>query len=231
MSKGKIVILKNGPYLVSGNLPLGTEIAQVGGDGEPEKWIKGKRYPAREKYALCRCGQSANKPFCDGAHAGMGFDGSETASRKPFEEQAETIEGPGMDLKDAESLCAGARFCHPEGGTWQLTTESDDPGKRKSAIQQACNCPAGRLVAYDKKTGKPIEPRHKPSISLIQDPQAGASGPIWAKGGVAIESADGTAYETRNRVTLCRCGGSGNKPFCDGAHVGMTFNDGDESLE
>ena len=38
-----------------------------------------------------------------------------------------------------------------------------------------------------------------------------------------IEGADGEAYEARNRVTLCRCGASNNKPFCDGKHVEINF--------
>ena len=230
MKKAKIVIVKDGPYRVSGGLPLDTEIIGVGSSGEPEKWIKGKRYPVREQYNLCRCGRSANKPFCDGTHVETAFDGSETASRKPFAEQSIRIEGPGIDLLDAESLCAEARFCHPEGGTWQLITESDQPGEKKAVIRQACNCPSGRLVALDKKTGEPIEPRFTPAISLVEDPQKKASGPIWVKGGVEIESADGQAHETRNRVTLCRCGESDNKPFCVGNHIRMKFDDGDESL-
>lgn len=85
-------------------------------------------------------------------------------------------------------------------------------------------------MACDKKTGEPIEPEFEPSISLIEDPQAESSGPVWVKGGLAIESEDGTAYEARNRVTLCRCGRSNNKPFCDGTHVDVRFNDGDESV-
>jgi CDGSH-type Zn-finger protein len=51
------------------------------------------------------------------------------------------------------------------------------------------------------------------------------------KGGVQIKSSDGFVYEPRNRVTLCRCGQSGNKPFCDGTHISMKFNDGDKSLK
>lgn len=230
MGKHKIVVSKNGPYLVSGGLPLGKEISVVGEEGEPEQWVKGEQYPVRESYSLCRCGQSRTKPFCDGIHARVGFDGTEKASRKPYVEQSEQTEGPGLDLGDAESLCASARFCIPKGGTWELTLGSDDPGKRRTAIQQAGNCPSGRLVAYDKKTGKPIEPKFVPSISLLEDPQARASGPLWVKGGVAIESEGGEAYETRNRVTLCRCGRSSNKPFCDGNHISVRFNDGDESL-
>jgi CDGSH-type Zn-finger protein len=50
--------------------------------------------------------------------------------------------------------------------------------------------------------------------------------PIWVRGGICIESADGTPYEVRNRVTLCRCGASANKPFCDGQHAAVGFEDG-----
>jgi CDGSH-type Zn-finger protein len=230
VKKSKIVVSKNGPYIVSGGLPLSTEISVAGEEGEPEKWEMGKAYPAGAKYALCRCGRSKNQPFCDGTHTRVRFDGTERASRKSYAEQAEKIEGPDLDLADAESLCSSARFCFPEGGTWELTAKSDDSKKRKTAIEQAGNCPSGRLVACDKKTGKPIEPRFVPSISLIEDPQAETSGPIWVKGGVAIESEQGRAYETRNRVTLCRCGRSKNKPFCDGSHIRAKSNDGDESL-
>lgn len=228
--EGKIIVSKNGPYLVSGSLSLGKEISQVGRSGDPERWVKGEQYPVKSNYSLCRCGRSKIKPFCDGAHTRAGFDGTETASRKPYAEQCERTEGPGLDLGDAESLCASARFCFPKGGTWELTVESDDPVNARAAIKQACNCPSGRLVAYDKETGKPIEPEFAPSISLVEDPQMKSSGPLWVKGGVAIESEGGKAYETRNRVTLCRCGRSGNKPFCDGSHVRVRFNDGDESL-
>ena len=75
-------------------------------------------------------------------------------------------------------------------------------------------------------TGEPIEPKYEPSIGLIEDPVEDCSGPIWVRGGVQIVSADGFNYELRNRVTLCRCGGSGNKPFCDGSHHATKFKDG-----
>jgi len=226
VKKGRIVVSKNGPYLVSGDLPLRKEISVVGVEGEPEKWRKGGKYRVGPSYRLCRCGRSEEKPFCDDAHARVRFDGSEKASRRSFDEQAETTRGPAIDLKDAESLCSYARFCHPRGGTWELTLNSDDPAKRKSAIRQAGNCPSGRLVVCDRKTGKPIEPKYRPSLSLTEDPQVKVSGPIWVKGGVPIESADGRAYELRNRVTLCRCGGSKNKPYCDGTHIRTGLRDG-----
>jgi len=230
MKKGKIVVVKNGPYRVTGGLPLAKVIAKIGADGEPEKWVKGGRYPDQENYSLCRCGRSGNKPFCDNTHE-TGFDGTETASREPYAKQAKKISGPGLDLLDAEPLCSEARFCHPQGDTWHLIPQSADPAKKREAVRQACNCPSGRLVARDKKTGKPVEPEFSPSLSLVEDPQKKASGPIWVKGGVPIESEGGEAYETRNRVTLCRCGQSDNKPFCVGNHIRAKFDDGDESLK
>jgi CDGSH-type Zn-finger protein len=229
--EAKVMITKDGPYIVSGSLPIEKQIIGIGNEGEPEKWVKGKKYPANDPCGLCRCGQSKNKPFCDGTHAEVGFDGTETASREPFEKQAEVMNGPTLRLKDASDFCATARFCHRNGGTWELTNHSDNPKARKIAIEEACNCPSGRLVECDKKTGKVLEPELEKSISLVEDPQKKVSGPIWLRGGVPVESSDGSMYEVRNRVTLCRCGKSRNKPFCDGSHIDEGFNDGDESLK
>ncbi|MFA6432031.1 MAG: CDGSH iron-sulfur domain-containing protein [Candidatus Margulisiibacteriota bacterium] len=226
----KIKVTKNGPYLVSGNIPL--DKAQIIGDAEgtPTKWEFGENFPAQENYALCRCGQSKNKPFCDGSHIKANFDGTETASRKPCLDQSETTIGPDLDLVDVEPLCAIARFCHRAGDTWTLTEHSDDPKSKATAIQEACDCPSGRLIAREKQTGKLIEPEFTPSISVVEDTVQKVSGPLWAKGGIPIEAADGFQYEVRNRVTLCRCGRSKNKPYCDGTHIDIKFNDGDKSL-
>jgi hypothetical protein len=85
-------------------------------------------------------------------------------------------------------------------------------------IQESHDCPSGRLVVWDKKTKKALEPILEQSIGLIEDPQMGISGPIWVRGCIPIESADRKLYTIRNRVTLCRCGKSTNKPFCDSSH-------------
>jgi len=218
-SNCKIVVTRNGPYLVCGSLPLAEEVTVSDGEGYPVRWSKGHRYADQERYALCRCGQSKNRPYCDGTHAKIGFDDTETASRKKYLEQAEKTSGPALALTDAQELCAAARFCDRAGGVWKLTRESANVKSKETAIQEACNCPSGRLVVWDKKTGKPIEPQLEPSISLVEDPKAKVSGPIWVKGSVSLESSDGTEYEIRNRVSLCRCGRSDNKPFCDGSHI------------
>jgi CDGSH-type Zn-finger protein len=226
-----VKVTKNGPYQVSGGLPLGKDIILCDEQGDPAEWKKGKKYQDKESYSLCRCGGSKDKPYCDGTHAKTGFDGTETASRKKYSEQAEKINGPGLVLTDAQDLCAVGRFCHRKGGTWDLTEKSDDQDCKETAIQEACDCPSGRLVACDKKSGKPIEHKFEQSISLVEDPIKKVSGPIWLKGGIALESSDGTKYETRNRVTLCRCGKSSNKPLCNGSHIKAGFKDGDESLK
>jgi hypothetical protein len=82
-------------------------------------------------------------------------------------------------------------------------------------------------VALDKQTGAPLEPALAKTIGLVEDPVQERSGPLWVRGGVPITAGDGHAYEVRNRVTLCRCGKSTNKPFCNGAHAGgQKFVDG-----
>jgi CDGSH-type Zn-finger protein len=213
----KVKVIKNGPYFVSGGIPLSEQVIVLDSNDYPCEWREGKKYPRQENYYLCRCGKSSNKPFCDGTHAKVNFDGTETADREPYAKHAETTQGPSLRLDDVEDLCAVARFCDRAGGVWELVMQNEDNAV-KLATEEAVNCPSGRLVAHDK-TGKAIEPVFEKSIGLIEDPQAPAGGPIWVRGGIPIESCDGFTYEIRNRVTLCRCGKSSNKPFCDGSHM------------
>lgn len=229
--KQNVLIKKNGPYLVSGDIPMAKQFSIPDEKGEVKKWKTSEKYPDRESFSLCRCGSSKNKPYCDNTHNTKRFNGKETASTKDYVEQAERIQGPELDLTDAEDLCSGARFCHRSGGTWDNTKNSNDPKAKKIAIETACNCPSGRLVAWNKKTEEPIEPELQPSIGILEDPQKKLSGPIWLKGGIDLKSENGTKYEKRNRITLCRCGNSKNKPFCDGKHLDSGFNDGDLRLK
>lgn len=224
-NKPKIKIVKNGPYRVSGNVPMAKQIIDTDKDGYSVGWKKGESYPEKEEYSLCRCGRSCKKPYCDDTHKKIIFDGTEIARKKKYIDRAEKTEGPELILTDVEDLCASARFCDRAGGTWKLTEESNVPQAKEIAIQEACDCPSGRLIAWDKRTGKAIEPKFEPSIGLVEDPQNNVSGPVWLRGGIPIESADGEQYEARNRVTLCRCGRSENKPFCDGTHISAKFSD------
>ncbi len=214
----KIKVGKNGPYLVSGRISIQEQVITTDPDGTPIEWRAGTKYPPQEKCALCRCGQSKNKPFCDGTHVKASFDGTETAGQEAYFNKPKEIDGPALKLTDVEDLCASARFCHRAGGIWNLVPKSSDPEAKRIAIEEACDCPSGRLVVLDKKTKKIIEPKFEKSIGLVEDPAVGVRGPIWVRGGISVESATGKTYKIRNRVTLCRCGKSSNKPFCDSSH-------------
>jgi CDGSH-type Zn-finger protein/uncharacterized Fe-S cluster protein YjdI len=98
--------------------------------------------------ALCRCGKSRNKPFCDNSHEKEGF---------------------------SDYGAVG------ETGT----RESDDGGELNI---------------------KPIE-----------------DGPLMFNGNLTIRNSSGRDAWSGNRVALCRCGESGNKPFCDGTHKKAGF--------
>ena len=138
---------------------------------------------------------------------------------EPYVERAEKIDGPALSLTDAEGMCVHARFCMRAGGIWNLTRQSGNPEAREIAIKEAADCPSGRLVVWDKETGKALEPEFEKSIVVIEYPPRHEHGPLWVRGGIPVESSDGHVYEVRNRMTLCRCGKSCNKPFCDGSHV------------
>jgi CDGSH-type Zn-finger protein len=217
--KPKIKVTKDGPYLVTGGIPLLRMIVETDSYGDPCIWREVQRYPQQESYALCRCGKSLNKPYCDGAHIKQQFNGTETVSRELYLENVKEFLGPELKLTDKRELCIGAAFCARGAGIRNLTVYSDRPGFKEMAIEEAANCPSGRFVIWDKQ-GNPIEPFYEPSI-VVAEHEDGSPGPLWIRGQVEIESMDGTIYEKRNRVTLCRCGKSLNKPLCDGSHFNI----------
>src|SRR5689334_8512747 len=110
-------VTENGPYLVTGSVPLSLQAIGADAAGDSVGRTELRRFDDRESYALCRRGQSRNKPYGDGSHNVVGFDGTERADRRPYLEQAVEEEGPDAALTDVKRLCAGARFCHPTAGT------------------------------------------------------------------------------------------------------------------
>jgi len=220
--KGKIKIIKNGPYIVTGNIPLTEKIITPKGGGYV--YVQGEQYEDKESYSLCRCGKTKTAPYCDGSHTEEHFNGTETASREPYHKRVAVLEGPDLDLLD-DDRCAYARFCHRDAGNvWELTLWSDDEKLKNEAIIAAYECPTGRLVAREKD-GHEIEPVYPESIEILQDPERKVSCGIFVKGGVTLEGCDGHIYENRNRYTLCRCGESIMKPFCDASHINYRYKD------
>ena len=69
----KITVTAKGPYLVSGSVPLEIQSMEPVEGGDSWEWRPGAKLEAKERYALCRCGESQTKPYCDGTHARTGF--------------------------------------------------------------------------------------------------------------------------------------------------------------
>jgi CDGSH-type Zn-finger protein len=220
----KITVTTDGPYLVEGAVPMVRQSIVADAQGDSREWQEGESFETKETYSLCRCGQSATKPYCDGSHVRVGFDGSETASREPYDAQATEQVGPSLTLVDAQPLCAYARFCDVAGQVWNLVEREGNEAAEMTA-REAGLCPSGRLVVRDQQTNSDIEPEFTPSIGIVADPTERLAGPIWVRGGITVMSSDGAPYEVRNRVTLCRCGASANKPFCDASHASVGFTE------
>jgi CDGSH-type Zn-finger protein len=220
-----IKITKDGPYLLFGKYPMNQQIITMNEDGENWTYKEGRSFDTNnEPCALCRCGTSAHKPFCDGSHTHAKWDPAETASREQLLVGADEYEGPVLLMADNEAYCAFARFCDAKGRVWNIVERAQTPEDIELAEREVAHCPSGRLIIWDKKEKKIVEPKFDASIGIIEDPGIRVSGPIWVRGGIRIESADGTSYEIRNRVTLCRCGASSNKPFCDGTHANFKWD-------
>lgn len=217
----KIKILPGGPYEVSSDIPVKQNIIEIDEEGTSVAWKEGKEYPTvteEETYHLCRCGHSKNKPFCDGTHQEIGFEGKERASKESYLAGCKVYEGEDLVLYDNEGYCASMRFCDRGVGVWQAAMTSGNSDNKELAIEETHACASGRLSVAEKD-GTLIEPELPQEIGLVEDTAAGRRGPLAVKGGITLEGADGEVYEKRNRMTLCRCGKSKNMPFCDISHM------------
>lgn len=222
----RIVVTERGPYLVYGRPPLAEQFIMPNESNESWYFQEGKHFSTEsEPTPLCRCGASKRKPYCDGAHEHARWDPTPASADESLLDGAEVIEGGTLAMTDNPKYCVFARFCHPFGDAWTLTEQSDDPDARKMAIREASMCPSSRLMAWDRRTGKPFEFRFEPSLGLIEDPPVGSSGGLWIRGGIPVVREDGTTYEIRNRAVVCRCGQSANKPYCDGTHAAIKWRD------
>jgi CDGSH-type Zn-finger protein len=216
----RVRISEDGPYEVTGSPPL-VHTAQVETEfGEPIGWEEPTPIDASGEFDLCRCGRSSRKPFCDASHETARFDGKEVADRRPRAERARVLAGDGVVMTDDISLCTHAGHCADRfTDVWEMIRKTSDPVVRARLQHMVELCPSGRIAHASTIDADPVEPEFEPSIGVIRD------GPLWVLGGIPVESSDGTTYEVRNRVTLCRCGRSNNKPFCDGTHREIGFRD------
>lgn len=222
-----IEVTRNGPYVVHGISSITQQFIMPDGRGSSVAYQEGESFTVSETTALCRCGLSKNKPYCDGSHmhaAEYGVDLTETASFEPLFNGSQEIDGPVISLTDNERYCAYARFCDYGKTIWNEVQEASTEAQKR-AIAMAHHCPSGRLIVWDNQAREPIETPTEPSLGLIEDYVNRCSAGIMVQGGIPVKSGNGTFYEVRNRQTLCRCGQSSNKPFCDGSHASIKFQD------
>jgi CDGSH-type Zn-finger protein len=213
-----ITVAPNGPFLIGGVVPLYRRRSVQSEHGEPLAWETTERVETRERYALCRCGQSDRKPFCDGTHARIGFVADDRANGT-YDERASVLGGTGITVRDDRSICVHAGFCGTRvANVWGQVPETAESTVRAQVISMIEKCPSGALT-FRFDDGNDVEPLYAPAIAVTDD------GPLWVTGGIPVNSADGTTLEVRNRVTLCRCGASANKPLCDGSHKDAGFQD------
>lgn len=198
-----IVISENGPYVVTGQVTLTRRAPAVSTHGEPLEWdlvgAEGVDYEMGERYELCRCGRSKDKPFCDGTHQAVDFDGTLTAERGPSVQRRKTFVGTGIVMTDDPTLFAAAGFCRTRyTDVWKMISATGDPESRERLKRMVANCPSGRLQFSLRESSEAVELEYKPSISTIVD------GPLWAQGGIELRAPHGFRYEPQNRMTLCR---------------------------
>ena len=218
----KVVVRKNGPYVVHGDVPLVRKAQVVSEYGEPLTWKKGEAIETSETYALCRCGQSSKKPFCDGTHTRIDFDGTEAADTGvTAERQVLYAGGTQIVVKRDCSLCVKSGFCgNRVTNVQEMVPDTADTQVRAQVIAMIERCPSGSY-AYSIEEGEAdIEPDLPRQVAVTTEITSDGpiAGPLWVTGNIPIERADGRPLETRNRVTLCRCGLSRAKPLCDGTH-------------
>jgi CDGSH-type Zn-finger protein len=218
----KIVVQLDGPYVVQGEIPLVRKTQIVSEYGEPLTWQKEGEIATEPGYCLCRCGHSKEKPFCDGTHSEIGFDGTEDADTHTTAERQMVIPGgTHIVVKRDFALCMASGFCGlRDTNVDELTPKTDDTQTRSLVMAMIERCPSGSYVYSIKKDGPDIEPDLPQEIAVSTEITSTGpiEGPLWVTGNIPVERADGQPFETRNRVTLCSCGRSHGKPLCDGTH-------------
>lgn len=205
-NKDIIKLLKNGPLQVK-NLKNFTN-------------SRGELIETKITMALCRCGASKNKPFCDGTHSSIGFTDEKSKTR--VADKKESYKGSSITIHDNRGICSHAGFCTENlPRVFRMGTEPwiDSNGADVEEIKRIIKmCPSGAL-SYSENNEETNEFFSEAEIHISKN------GPYYVRGGIEIENTDLGNGASEEHYTLCRCGHSGNKPRCDGAHWYAGFKD------
>ncbi len=206
----RITFEKNGPIIVSGLETFWNS------RGEPIR--------VRKEMRLCRCGHSNNKPFCDSTHSTIDWTDEKSDDRVP--DALDVYRADGLAIRDNRGICQHAGFCSDHcPAVWRYGVEPwiDATGaEREAIIETIKKCPSGAL-SYE------IDGVVHDSFSDTPEIVVSKDGPYRVRGGVVIDGVDRAEGASLEHCTLCRCGQSRNKPFCDGSHWYAAFKD-DEAI-
>ena len=206
MTQPSIECKADGPYLVK----------------DLESLANSKDEPIASKpvMALCRCGGSATKPFCDGTHKKNGFSGAKQA--QPAGAKRDTYRGKKITIYDDRAICAHSARCSDNlASVFKYGSEpwiDPDGGSVEAIIDAVRKCPSGALSYAIGNAEAPAQQR-APGITVTKD------GPYAVVGAIALTGQAANSLASAECYTLCRCGASKNKPFCDGSHWNAGFKD------
>jgi CDGSH-type Zn-finger protein len=211
--KAQIIPLPNGPYYYFTDFTPKKIDGLINSRGEELSNLKGA--------ALCRCGASNNKPFCVGAHSQIGFsDRKETDGNL---DKRENYVGNEVTIHDNRGTCSHVGYCTDSlPSVFKLGQEPwIDPNgaSKKEIIETIKKCPSGAL-SYSVNGEEHRDQDREPLVNVSKD------GPYLITGSIEIVGHANRAEKvSEEHCTLCRCGSSKNKPFCDGTHWQIGFKD------
>lgn len=181
---------------------------------------KGEKLATKPVMSLCRCGLSKKKPFCDGTHTEKGIDGEKQPDR--VKDRVVDYKGKDIIIHDNRGVCSLDHSCvnllpavfRRHAKRWVLPDEAG-VGEIVNVIEK---CPSGAL-SYTVGHRKCAELDRPPAIKVAKN------GPLEITGGITLKDDMDSIPQSAEHYTLCRCGNSKNKPFCDGAHEKTKFVD------
>jgi CDGSH-type Zn-finger protein len=222
----KILPLPNGPYYLLNDMKPKTVENLQNSKGEALSTVSG--------VALCRCGASKNKPFCDGTHSTIGFStenkvgesvGSSDSKERKVKDKRKDFVGKKIIVHDNRRICSHAAECvNTLPSVFKLNSKpwiEPDAAEVNEIVDTVRKCPSGALSYSIDGVEYRDQNDRLPMVTVSKD------GPYVITGGVElvgdnIQFGEGASKE---HYTLCRCGASQNKPFCDGMHKAISFND------
>jgi CDGSH-type Zn-finger protein/truncated hemoglobin YjbI len=212
----RVMVAQDGPYLTTNVPAVRTHLGEL--------------LEAPPQLALCRCGKSAMKPFCDGAHARTGFSGEKDPSRVP--DRRDTYPGQQATVFDNRGICQHSGLCTDRlpvvfrTGAEPFVAPSG--GRLDEIIRAVRDCPSGALsLAVNGDEARLFVDWNGEREAAIE---VSLDGPYRLTGSIPLTDAAGADVaravgSSREHYALCRCGHSRNKPFCSGMHWYAGFRD------